>query len=352
MSIPLPRNRAIADRFGDTPPPLADAASGARMPVPGLVWAFRIDAAGVAQPLPQEAPFVFEPDGWYWLHFNLADSRAQLWLSELVLPPPARALLQSKDTYQQLHSVDGCVYGVIADLMRDIADATEDTGFLRFVMAERLLITGRYQALCAVETARRALERGLRVDHCAALFEVIVHNVADAMESITDNVGETLDRIEDKLLSEDTDDLRQGLGRLRRTCVRLHRHLSGLRVVLHRFDRDGGADLPPSLRPHAGKLAQRLDGLDRTVTEMRERSRLLQEELHLQIEEQGNNSLRVLSVLTALLLPPTLVTGMFGMNLHGLPFSEGGGGFGWAILIMLLSSFVAYVVMKRFGLIR
>ncbi|MCD0423413.1 transporter [Rubrivivax sp. JA1024] len=352
MSVPLPRNRAITDRFGDTPQPLADGASGSRMPVPGLVWAFRIDAAGVAQPLPHEAPFSFEHDCWYWLHFNLADSRAQLWLSELVLPPPARALLQSKDTYQQLHSVDGCVYGVIADLMRDIADATEDTGFLRFVMTERLLITGRYQALCAVDTARRALERGLRVDHCAALFEVIVHNVADAMESITDNVAETLDRIEDKLLSEDTDDLRQGLGRLRRTCVRLHRHLSGLRVVLHRFDRDRGDDLPPSLRPHAGKLAQRLDGLDRTVTEMRERSRLLQEELHLQIEEQGNNSLRVLSVLTALLLPPTLVTGMFGMNLHGLPFSEDGGGFAWAILIMLLSSFIAYVVMKRFGLIR
>jgi zinc transporter len=88
------------------------------------------------------------------------------------------------------------------------------------------------------------------------------------------------------------------------------------------------------------------------VVEMRERSRLLQEELHLQIEEQGNSSLRVLSVLTALLLPPTLVTGMFGMNLHGLPFAEDAGGFVWAIVIMLLSSIVAYVVMKRFGLIR
>jgi zinc transporter len=321
-------------------------------PVPGLVWAFRIGPDGAAEALPDGAPLGFDRDGWYWLHFNLADSRAQQWLAGVELPPPALALLQTKETYQQLHSVESCVYGVIADLIRDIADATEDTGFLRFVMTERLLITGRYQALCAVDTARRALERGHRVDSCAALFEIIVHNVADAMEGIADDVAQALDRIEEKLLSDDTDDLRQGLGRVRRSCVRLHRHLSGLRVVLHRFDRNGAVELKPALRPRAGKLAQRLDGLDHSVNEMRERSRLLQEELHLKIEEQGNNSLRVLSVLTALLLPPTLVTGMFGMNLHGLPFSEDGVGFFWALLIMVLSSAAAFALMKRIGLIR
>ena len=85
---------------------------------------------------------------------------------------------------------------------------------------------------------------------------------------------------------------------------------------------------------------------------MRERARLLQEELQLKMEEQGNNSLRVLSVLTALLLPPTLVTGLFGMNLHGLPFAEDGGGFLWAALLMVLSSVAAFVLMKRIGLIR
>ncbi|MGP9810148.1 transporter [Rhodopseudomonas sp. NSM] len=320
--------------------------------IPGLVWGFRIGPDGTPQLLPDDAPLDFEPDGCHWLHFNLADKRSQQSLAEMELPPPARALLQSKDTYQQMHSLDGCVYGVIADLMRDIADATEDTGFLRFVMTERLLITGRYQALCAVDTARRTLEGGHRVESCAALFEIIVHNVADAMERIADDVFETLDRIEEKLLSDDTDDLRQGLGRVRRTCVRLHRHLSGLRIVLHRFDRNDSAALKPSLRPRAGKLAQRLDALDHSVVEMRERSRLLQEELHLKIEEQGNSSLRVLSMLTALLMPPTLVSGMFGMNLRGLPFAEGDGGFILALLAMALSSFGAWLFMKRIGLIR
>ena len=90
--------------------------------------------------------------------------------------------------------------------------------------------------------------------------------------------------------------------------------MSGLRVVFHRLELKDTETLKPALQLRAGKLAQRLDGLDHTIVEMRERSRLLQEELHLKIEEQGNNSLQVLSVLTAILMPPTLITRSFGVS--------------------------------------
>jgi zinc transporter len=122
--------------------------------------------------------------------------------------------------------------------------------------------------------------------------------------------------------------------------------------VFHRLEQKNPADLKPALRLRAGKLAQRLDGLDHTIVEMRERSRLLQEELHLKIEEQGNNNIRVLSVLTALLMPPTLITGIFGMNTKGLPFTELETAFLWASLLMIVSSVVAYFIMKRIGIIR
>jgi len=126
----------------------------------------------------------------------------------------------------------------------------------------------------------------------------------------------------------------------------------GLRIVFHRLEQGNLVDAKPALQLRAGRLAQRLDGLDHIVVEMCERSRVLQEELHLKIEEQGNNSLRVLTVLTALLLPPTLVTGIFGMNTKGLPLTDVETGFLWAALLMVLSSLAAFLIMKRIGLIR
>jgi zinc transporter len=334
--------------------PEAGRATNLRTPIPGLVWAFRTLPDGSAEPLVIDQPIALTQSGPLWLHFNLADARALLWLAsgELELPAPARALLLSSDTYQQLHASSDCVYGVISDLKRDIAEATEETGYLRFVMTEGILVSGRHHALCAVDATRRALEDGRRIESVAALFETIIENVADTMDRIADRIAQSLDEIEEQVLSDDASELRQKLGRLRRTCVRLHRQLSGLRIVFHRLEQRNLSELKPALQLRAGKLAQRLDGLDHTVVEMRERSRVLQEELHLKIEEQGNNSLRVLSVLTALLLPPTLVTGIFGMNTKGLPLTDVETGFLWAALLMALSSVAAFLIMKRIGLIR
>jgi zinc transporter len=322
--------------------------------IPGLVWAFRIHSDGEPEPLPVDAGIDLVHGGLLWLHFNLTDARALQWLAQISLhaPEQARALLLSKDTYQQLHATDDSIYGVISDLLRDIDEATEDTGYLRFVMTERLLISGRHHALCAVDATRRSLEQGQRVDSMAALLETIVENVADTMDGVADSLAISLDEIEEQVVSGDSRDMLQKLGRLRRTCVRLHRQLSGLRIVFQRLEAKGQRELKPSLQLRAGKLAQRLDGLDHNVVEMRERSRLLQEELHLQIEERGNESLRVLSVLTALLLPPTLVTGIFGMNTKGLPLTDVETGFLWAGALILISSASAYAVMKRLKIIR
>jgi zinc transporter len=319
-----------------------------------LVWAFRIHPDDKPEPLPIDGPIDTLHGDLLWLHFNLTDARALQWLAqaELHAPEQARALLLSKDTYQQLHTSDDSIYGVISDLLRDIDEATEETGYLRFLMTERILVSGRHHALCAVDATRRSLEGGYRIDSMAALLETIVENVADTMDGVADRIAVALDEIEEQVLSGNSKDMLQRLGRLRRTCVRLHRQLSGLRIVFHRLEQKGVDALKPALQLRAGKLAQRLDGLDHRVVEMRERSRLLQEELHLQIEEQGNDSLRVLSVLTALLLPPTLVTGIFGMNTKGLPLTDVESGFLWAALLIVVSSISAYLVMKRIGLIR
>ena len=96
---------------------------------------------------------------------------------------------------------------------------------------------------------------------------------------------------------------------VRRTAVRLHRQLSGLRVLFHRLERQDTEGLPPALRIAAGRIAQRLDALDHEIVAMRERTRLLQEEITALTAEETNRHLYVLSILTTLVLPPTLVTG-------------------------------------------
>lgn len=322
--------------------------------IPGLVWAFRVDADGKAELLNIDLPIDTRGGGLLWLHFNFADSRSAQWLlsADLGFPHIAMSLLLSKDNFQQLHAADAVVYGIISDLVRDIDTETEETGYLHFAMNESVLVSGRLHALCAADATRRVLEDGHRVGTVAELLETIVERIAEAMERVAERIFSKLDDVEEEILSDGSADLRKDLGRLRRTCVRLHRQLSGLLVIFRRLDSQGGTTLKPALRLRAGKLTQRLDALDHAIVEMRERSRLLQEELHLKIEEQSSRSLHLLSVLTALLLPPTLIAGIFGMNTKGLPFVDVDSGFVWIACSLMASSTLAWYVMRRLGIVK
>ncbi len=333
-----------------TPTPKGQArglSSGPGTTIPGLVWAFRIHADGTAEEVSVDAPLEDRHDGWLWLHFNLGDQRAAHWLDTASgLPHQALALMRGTDRHQQLHAVEGCIYGVIADLVRDLNRVTHQIGHLRFAMTERRMITARHETLHATELARQKLRQGHRLKNVAALLDTVIDHVADAIDTLVDDIGSQLDAIEDRVLTRRASDERAELGRLRRTTVRMHRQLHGLRSLFHRLERDGVAALPQALQLQHSRLAQRLDGLDHEVVAMRERARLLQDEVSTKLVAETNRNLDTLTILGALFLPPTLISGIFGMNTKDLPLSETNHGSLWALGLMALSSAAVYVMFR------
>ena len=321
--------------------------------VPGLVWAFRIHADGSAEALAIDQPIELRHDGWLWLHFSLTDQRVVAALRTLDLPPGAVALLASHDPHQQLNATTDCTYGVLADLVQEIADGGDDLGHLRFIMTERLLISGRHRALRSCAQARETLLQGRRrLTHVAALLELILEHVADAVDHVTDELETEIDEIEDRLALRTRDVERQKLTRVRRIAVRVHRQLSGLRLLFHRLERQGTDELSPPLRIGAGRIAQRFDALDQEIVALRERTRLLQDEILALTSEETNRHLHVLTILTTLFLPPTLVTGVFGMNTKGLPFTDNENAFLWATALMIGSALAVYLLMRRVGVFK
>jgi len=85
---------------------------------------------------------------------------------------------------------------------------------------------------------------------------------------------------------------------------------------------------------------------------MRDRAYLLQEEIAARLAEQSAGALHVLSVITVLMLPPTLVAGIFGMNTKGLPFTENEAAFLLASGLMFGSALAVYLIMRRIGVFK
>jgi zinc transporter len=341
-----------ADRADARPPRTTPAAAAlAAEVVPGLVWGFHVGDDCVARPVRDVGDLAAE-GGWFWLHFNLADMRARNWLAAAALLPRAGTeLLLSPDDMQQLVTSDTCVRGVVFDLARDLDRVHEEFGFFRFALAGRYLVTGRRKALNAAEAVRRDLEHGARLASPAELLAMIVDRVADGIDRLVEGLAVEIDAVEDGILSESVGDERQRLGRVRLTTVRIHRRLNGLRVLFRRLAADQTDGPIAAVRAFVGRLAQRLDEIDHDVVELRDRAHLLQEEVTLKLAEETNRHLHVLSVLTAVLLPPSLVAGLFGMNVGGLPLVGTGHGFLGVLLLTAGSSADAVHVLRLTGVV-
>lgn len=320
-------------------------------PFPGFIWAYRFRADGTSQRLNplslHEA--INENDGWMWLHLNLSNVRALDWLQDKApIPDEARAVFRQADEHQTLQTTDdGVIFGIFADLKQEFNDKTgEEIAKLRFCVTENMLISARRAPLKAVEETRRLIDEGRRFSSAIKLLEALVLRFCDGVSKVARNVSASLDRIEDRVVFDDPDDERIPLGPLRRTALRLHRQLQYLSILFHDFAEDNEAMLPEETRLVAARIERRLNALDNDLRDIHARARVVSDEAAAKIAQQANRNLSVLSLLTALFVPPTLVTGVWGMNITNLPFKDADNGL-WLVLAVCLTSTVSVLVIWR-----
>jgi hypothetical protein len=81
-----------------------------------------------------------------------------------------------------------------------------------------------------------------------------------------------------------------------------------------------------------------------------EHCQFLLEELRAQVEEQTNRNIYILTTFSAIFLPATLIAGIWGMNVGGIPFSGSPNGF-WVVGGLLAAFFAMFaIVILRFAL--
>jgi zinc transporter len=321
---------------------------------PGLSFAYRFHD-GIAERIePGNLRHALtEPGGWTWLHFSLTDDGARSWIAhDAAIPDRAKAILLSEDEHLLLEPIAGGVAGVFADLLRDAQGEKREIGRLRFALTDELVVSGRRSALGAIARTLEAIDAGKRFPDAMALLETIVSHFADSVAVIAGELADTLDSIEDHVIDDIPGDERQRLAPVRRTAVRLHRQLAALRVLFRRWSLPEQSELPTRIGEAAGRLAQRLDGLDHEIAAIQDRARLLQEEIGAKLAEATNRNLFVLTIITGMLLPPTLVAGIFGMNVTDLPFTKDAGGFAWAIGLTIASAVAVYGFLRWLRVMR
>jgi Mg2+ and Co2+ transporter CorA len=320
---------------------------------PSVIWAIDFEE-GKGLICPAETIGCTADRGSFrWLHLSLADQVTRGWIAQQdMLPEDLRELLLGPEQHQRAQ-VDGQWLGcVLHDVERDFdkLDA-ERTGVMRIVLGPSLMITARHHPLRSADLVRRHVERdGVKVHDAADALDLAVSSIIENVSAVAREQGRVIEALEDDLLDERRGFDHRRLIHLRRRVVQFHRLLNGMRDVFRRMEQD--RDMPEMLHPPIEKLSQQLGAIDGEMLSFHSQLRLLREEADLQATQRTNRNLYVLSILSALLLPATLVTGFFGMNTGGLPFAHTTAGTLIASIFAILASALVYWLLRSMGLDR
>ena len=201
-------------------------------------------------------------------------------------------------------------------------DEPDDMVSLRVWLEQDRLITVRQRKVYSIQDIRREMEAGNGPEHIQQLFILIVERLADRISEYVDNIEEKVGEFEESIESSNSNQVRVAVSSLRRQSAMVRRYLAPQRDALDSFHRQCRSILN---EVQAFELQEQTDRIIRYVEDLdlvRERCLVLQEELMNRIAQEQNARMYVLSIVAAVFLPISFVTGLFGMNVAGLPGLE------------------------------
>jgi len=267
--------------------------------------------------------------GFVWLHFNFTHNTAERWLTGRIAPAsPFLEMLHSSGTSStRVERSEQTLLAVINDVRFEFDFEPSDIATLWISLDQRLMITGRRQPLRSADLLRMSVRDGEPVRSTAELMAHLLRHQIDVLSEVVRRITTRVDEVEDRFLAERLNPKRSRLGALRRVLVRLQRLLVPEPAALFRL-----LQHPPEWMQEVDvqELREALEEFTvvlRDMVSLQERVKLLQEEVAAQVGEENNRSLFMLTIVTVMVLPINIISGLLGMNVGGVPLASHPHGF-------------------------
>ena len=273
--------------------------------------------------------------GVLWVHLNSAAAPAKQWLAHCRhLPEPIREALLDTDPRTRLEPLGDGILGVIGDTAAGADPDPWRLSSLHFYVDRGWLISTRRRPVSCASKLGREIRSGTTVRSAAELLVWLLNLAADSVSARALELARDTDRTEDEVLAGHTTVSRERLGKARRRATRLRRQVALRTRAIDRLR----ARLPSWVEENDRfELLNALDRMETLVDELQaveQREASLEAEVAARLTEETNRNLYILSVVTVIFLPMTLITGIFGMNVAGLPGLQDPGAFWWVMLAM------------------
>ena len=321
-------------------------------PSEGLVYAHCIGKDGQHASLSDWTDVdAWEPNqGLLWIHLDANKDEAKHWLTDKSgLPPLIQEALWESGSRPRSMAAQSEMLVILRGVNCNPGADPEDMVALRIFITGQRIISVRRNRVMAVQDIHEKLISGAGPTSAGEFFAAVVDRITERIGNVVTDIEDRVDEIEDLMLASETEKVRPTLSELRRESISIRRYIAPQRDMLSRLSHDRIDWISDEDRLLLVEAAERTARYVEDIDAARERALIAQEELHSRLSEQMNRAMYTLSIVAAIFLPLSLITGLLGINVGGIPGTDSPLAF---IIVTLLLLVIAVILVVWFRKIK
>jgi len=291
-----------------------------------------------------------EQSGLTWLRLSPDELQAVFKKMLLRHTPLVSDFLSAEETRPRMIFLEDSLLATFRGINSHHGQDPEDMVSIRLWIKSSLIVTIQHRQLVSVDAIEENLLKGTGPKTSAEFLETLLESLTAQSEETVSMLSDQLDQIEELDTSQPQQKANDEiLSKLRRRIILLYRYLHPQHEAINSFSTSKLIWLGEENVHHLKEVSN----LNRLILENlqaeRERAKVIQEEFAALDQKLLNRKMYLIAIVTAIFMPLTFITGLFGVNLGGIPGATASYAFLLLIVMLVFIGVIQIIQLKKKG---
>nr|WP_269093448.1 zinc transporter ZntB [Aliarcobacter butzleri] len=282
-----------------------------------------------------------------WVHFDYSTQEAKDWIRNQCNNSIVADALLADETRPRTTLLGDSLLLALRGVNLDPQSRPENMISIRLFISSNMIISTSRRTLLSVTEIIEELRKGTGVKSTSEFLVELTYRMIDRMDDVIDQLQDRTDYLEENIIDMKNQEFRTEILNVRRETIVLKRYLAPQKEALIKLSNEKISWIDEyrkvEIRETNDQLIRHIEELDT----IRDKVILIQEELANSLSEEMNKKMYMLSIISAIFLPLTFLTGLLGINVGGIPGASNDKAFYIFTIILLLVIFSQYIIFKK-----
>lgn len=284
----------------------------------------------------------------YWIKIDKNfEGLHDILTSKLEIDPVVAQSLTAEETRPRSYLKDEGALVILRGINLNPGADPEDMVAIRIWIDKNKIISVQNRKIMAVEDVKKSLTNNSGPTSPGEFITEICQNLSLRMSEPLLAIDDRIDELEENLEETESHQAKTEISSLRRKIITIRRYLYPQREALINLASLKAIWLLENEKMKIREVADRITRYIEDLDSGKDRTSVIRDELDLTAKEHMNKIMYVFSIITVVFLPLSLITGLLGINVGGIPGAENKLGFYFVCFFLVIILGLQLWILKK-----